>query len=206
MENDVAVKSRKSVNLNSGDLRMIKKVGIEIGGSECRVLDGFIVTPETTTNELLTRANLSEYELCPSSSELPFGNNEEIFEKVGDNSVLYAFRNADAGGNTPASNTRRSLLDLRGWKKEDLYYRGYYRTRFGSFQGKIRERTFSCGDFYIHNPPEVLKDHIHWSCFIEKSEGWYSLHFDEEPASLSEGVKSIECLIIEAFKNSVEEA
>jgi len=188
-----------------GVMDMIKKVGIQVDGSGTAPTDFFVVTPDTTTQELLSRANLSNYELCPSSSELPFGQNEEIFDKVGDNTVLYAYRQATVGSFQPISQQYPSLLDQRGWWKDGPYYFGYFRTRYGSFQGKIRERTFDIGDFFIKDPPPVLKSHEHWACFTDKGDGWHSIHFEFAPESMSEGIKSIESVLISAFKQNLSE-
>lgn len=76
---------------------MLKKVGIQVAGSGNDVRKGFVVTPDTTSQELLVRAKLPEFQLCPSSDDLPFGPNETIYERVGANAVLFAYHEAQAG-------------------------------------------------------------------------------------------------------------
>jgi len=178
---------------------MLKKVSIQTAGSGEAVREGFVVTPETTAQELLTRAKLTGYELCPSANELPFGQGEQLYDMVGDGSVLFAYRKAVAGDKTPASANAGTLLQRRGWVKNGRWCFGYYRTRFGSFEGKIRIRTLHAGDFFLRNPPDALKRHSHWPCFAEKGNGWFSLHFNKMPKSIEDGIKTIERLLVSAF-------
>ncbi|MGI0023528.1 MAG: hypothetical protein ACREA4_00105 [Nitrososphaera sp.] len=52
-----------------------------------------------------------------------------------------------------------SYLKQQDWKftngRVPPRWEGYYRTRFGSFRGNVE--TLSCPRFYIHKPPEVLR-------------------------------------------------
>ena len=95
--------------------------------------------------------------------------------------------------------TTKTLFTSRGWEKRGRWCYGYYRTRYGSFQGKIRLRSFYAGDFYLRHPPEPLKTHEHWPCFIPGDSGWYMLHFDKKPNMVEDGIKTIEALISSAF-------
>lgn len=93
----------------------------------------------------------------------------------------------------------RPYLIQQGWKLThglERQWEGYYRTRYGSYKGKI-ERS-SSPKFYIHNPPEPLRQH-HWACFTELPGGWYSAHFKKLPKDADSGVMAIERLINEAF-------
>ena len=76
---------------------MLKRVSIQVSGSDEPVRQAMVVTPETTAQELLARADLSNYELCPSADQLPFGPREPLFDRVAENSVLFAYRQATAG-------------------------------------------------------------------------------------------------------------
>jgi hypothetical protein len=95
--------------------------------------------------------------------------------------------------------TATTYLIQQGWKLTNVSQRqweGYYRTRFGSYKGKIEHS--SPPKFYIHNPPEPLRHH-HWACFTELPGGWYSVHFRKLPKDADSGVMEIERLINEAF-------
>src|SRR5918999_5802919 len=68
-------------------------------------------------------------------------------------------------------------LVQQGWKLtngSEGRWEGYYRSRYGSYKGKIEHS--SPLKFYIHNPPEPLRHH-HWVCFTALPGGWYSVHF-----------------------------
>ncbi|MEZ5359848.1 MAG: hypothetical protein R3F48_13595 [Candidatus Zixiibacteriota bacterium] len=77
---------------------MFKRVSIDVMGSGNEPRGGIVVSPETTAAELLRKIGLEGYELCPSLSELPFGANEPVYDKVTDSSVLTAYTAATAGG------------------------------------------------------------------------------------------------------------
>ena len=182
---------------------MLKRVGINVAGSGGEVKDGYVVTEETTAQELLTRANLTDYQLCPTDNQLPFGRNEKVYDKVGDGSVLFAYREATAGAYAPALPCP-SLYLRRGWVKRDKWWYGYYRTKFGSFEGKIRPRLLQSPKYYLRNPPKEMKSHPEWSCFMKHDNGWYSVHFITAPESIDEGIKSLEEIIAEAFRIAQE--
>lgn len=76
---------------------MIKKVGIQIAGSGAPVRQELVVTPNMRAIDLLERVNLKDYELCPNIDELPFGEQELIYESVVDSSTMFAYRKAEAG-------------------------------------------------------------------------------------------------------------
>ena len=181
---------------------MIKKVGIVAAGSGSEPHEGLVVTPETTAGELLTRAGLSGYLLCPTADELPFGEQEPIFERVSDGSQLFAYREAVAGFLRPATRLQSWLLSRRAWSRDERWLLGYYRTRYGSYPAKVRLRTFQPGDFFIKNPPEALHKHHHWECFQNRGNGWYLLHFRLEPKTTDDGIKAIESLLVEAMERA----
>jgi hypothetical protein len=76
---------------------MLKRVSIEVMGSGEKPKSGLVVTPETRATELLKTAGLQEYELCSSLSELPFGPQEAVYDRVSDGTVLTAYQPAIAG-------------------------------------------------------------------------------------------------------------
>jgi hypothetical protein len=97
--------------------------------------------------------------------------------------------------------SNKSYLQEQGWLLTNGHSRpvweGYYRSRYGSFKGRIELSLPP--KYYIYNPPEPLRYH-HWSCFTQaSSSGWHSIHFSTVPKDASSGVLAIERLINDAF-------
>lgn len=99
----------------------------------------------------------------------------------------------------------KPLIVERGWKVTNgaTYpeWHGYYRTRFGSFRGRI-EMAYQ-PKYYIHNPPEGLTTrHSHKLCFNRfplLGDKWYSVHWYIQPQDLDSGVMAIERILREAY-------
>lgn len=95
-----------------------------------------------------------------------------------------------------------TYLKEQGWKLingwPDAQWVGYYRTRFGSFKGKVESLSSPC--FYIHNPPEALRRHSHWACFSDRGSGWYRVHFRKMPKELDSGLMCILRMLTEALR------
>ncbi|MCK5606358.1 hypothetical protein KAR91_30940, partial [Candidatus Pacearchaeota archaeon] len=64
-----------------------------------------------------------------------------------------------------------------GWQKSDRIYRGYYKTRYGKWEGAVRENFFNNHSYFIFYLPEKIKDGNHGACFSYKGDGLYSIHF-----------------------------
>src|SRR5438105_2204298 len=68
-------------------------------------------------------------------------------------------------------------LPKQGWQLDTstipAAWHGYYRTRFGSYKGRITASTPP--QFYIHKPPKGLKErHSHGACFTKiGDDGWF---------------------------------
>jgi hypothetical protein len=102
--------------------------------------------------------------------------------------------------------SRKSYLAERGWvltgSGADERWEGYYRTRFGSYKGKIEPGCYP-PKFYVKDPPEGLAKHKHWACFTDlKNGGWRSVHFRILPKDIASGVIGIERILHEAFQLS----
>jgi hypothetical protein len=80
-------------------------------------------------------------------------------------------------------------------------WRGYYRTRFGSFKARIEMAYHP--KFYVHNPPEGLTTrHSHKACFNPSpslGDKWYSVHWYIQPQDIDSGVMEIERILREAY-------
>ena len=95
----------------------------------------------------------------------------------------------------------RPLWIRRRWRRVGNEYKGYYRTKYGSFRGKVVQRYSGHFQFFIVNPPACLWDHSHKDCFIPQGGGKYEIHFNERRHSLNEGIWAVERILIEAFEN-----
>ena len=95
-----------------------------------------------------------------------------------------------------------SYLAKQGWQLDTgttpAVWHGYYRTRFGSWKGRITASTPP--QYYIYKPPKGLKErHIHKACFAPLADGWFSVHFRIQPRDLDSGVIKLERILCEAY-------
>jgi hypothetical protein len=92
-------------------------------------------------------------------------------------------------------------IEQKGWRETGTSPRewhGYYRTRFGSYKGRITASTPP--QFYIYKPPEGLTTrHVHKFCFDRSPDGWCSVHFRVLPKDLDSGVIKLERILCEAY-------
>ena len=106
-------------------------------------------------------------------------------------------------GTTPIPVTRdtRTYLEKQGWTLDTSSYpatwHGYYRTRHGSFKGRIEASNPS--RFYFQHPPKGLSRHSHRACFHALDNGWYSIHFSTMPRDLDSGVLLLERILHESY-------
>ena len=88
----------------------------------------------------------------------------------------------------------------RGWKRLFGKFRGYFRTKYGSWRG---EATLSPGgrvEMFIFNPPALLEGHPHGICFMDRGGGKYFVHTSDNNHDLSSGIIRVEQILTEAFK------
>jgi hypothetical protein len=94
-------------------------------------------------------------------------------------------------------------IERTGWERATsttpAEWRGYFRTRFGSYKGRIIASTPP--QYYIYKPPKGLKErHSHAACFSKLGEdGWFSVHFSKVPKDLDSGVIKLERILCEAY-------
>jgi hypothetical protein len=95
----------------------------------------------------------------------------------------------------------KTYLSQQGWRRAFLHsgseWQGYYRTRFGSFKGRVA--ASNPPRFYL-KPPEKLRRHSHWPCFSDQGNGWFSVHFYTIPKDISSGVIAIERILTECMR------
>jgi hypothetical protein len=94
----------------------------------------------------------------------------------------------------------RTLLQSRGWRTRGSIREGYYRTRYGSYPGRIECPYAGHWRYFITNPPEYLKNHNHYCCFFPRGENRYEIHFEIMPSNAADGIAYIEQVLIEAHE------
>jgi len=91
----------------------------------------------------------------------------------------------------------------RRWQRRGDEYRGFYRTPYGSYQGKIVFRYIGKIQFYIFNPPSCIRGHLHESCFVPKGGGKFEVHFRIKSRTIDDGILAIEQVLIDAFEKKI---
>ena len=99
--------------------------------------------------------------------------------------------------------SRTPYLKEQGWRHRVVdgvpELHGWYRSRYGSFYGVIKHPTSSRPSLLIKEPPDCLRSHSHWSCFIPQRDNWYRIHFSIMPKDLASAVLHIEGVLNESF-------
>lgn len=90
------------------------------------------------------------------------------------------------------------LWQERKWQRQANRFTGFYRTRYGAYQGIIVERFLGSFEFYIKNPPSCLRRHSHAACFWPKGKGLIYVHFSQPARTPDEGIIAIEQILLEA--------
>jgi hypothetical protein len=97
----------------------------------------------------------------------------------------------------------KTYLAEKGWRRfkssPGYEWHGYYRSRYGSFKGRVL--ASASPSFYVYKPPEALKlKHSHSACFSSHGDGWYSVHFKRIPGDPDSGVMAIERILTESMR------
>lgn len=97
----------------------------------------------------------------------------------------------------PVKRNTRSYKEMQGWTLANGHnptWHGYYRTRYGpSYKGKVENLADPKFYIQIDDPPQSLKDHVHWICFRDqRNGGWYWVHLSPVPADIDSGILAIE--------------
>jgi len=117
-------------------------------------------------------------------------------------------------GFSPLPRTKRQIIKLRtlvrrqeipywqeqGWYRSNGSYRGYYKTPYGRWRGRIERVYLGNFDYYVYDPPYCLEHHPHWPCFRYQGDGQYLLHFSRKTKDISSGIMIMEQLITEAYR------
>jgi len=100
---------------------------------------------------------------------------------------------------TVVSPIDRPYWDLKHWQLKGDQLVGFYRTRYGSYEGCIKHPRFSRPEFYIVEPPEQLRHHPHWICFHSIGGNRYAIHFSPAPPNPDAGILEVEKVLVEAL-------
>lgn len=103
----------------------------------------------------------------------------------------------------------RCFSDQKYWQEQRWQIcgdemHGYYRTFRGSYQGAIK--LFQSGDhrYFIVNPPQQLRQHPHWPCFVYQGrDDLYWVHFNLKPRNVDAGIITIETILRESLERYV---
>ena len=97
-----------------------------------------------------------------------------------------------------------ALWRRQGWTQTGNRYDGWYRTRFGAWQGRIERR----GDIFkpiIFDPPlDELRLHSRWDCFRRVRGNWWRIHLAINPAGqdVDSVLFNVERILDESFARS----
>jgi hypothetical protein len=94
---------------------------------------------------------------------------------------------------------RRPYWEQQRWQRNGHEYRGYYRTRYGAWDGAVVERAPGIVAFYIWNPPHEVLLGPHRLCFRELGQGWYGVHFRVWTSDVNSAILAVERTIEEAY-------
>jgi hypothetical protein len=112
---------------------------------------------------------------------------------------------ARVNGKPVVQRDTRPVWMQKRWRQQGNEYHGYFRTRFGSWKGRMYVSPSGRVDLFIHNPPDALHRHPHWACFSALKDGWYSIHH-YGIYELSSAIVHIESMLAEAFQKWAQRA
>ena len=102
-------------------------------------------------------------------------------------------------GRRPLRNTQ-PLYEERGWKLRGDTLHGWYRTRFGAFEGRIDQPFSKHARYWIIRPPEQLLSGPHSGCFFDRGQDRFEIHFSTKPPDANAGILCMEHTLMEALR------
>ena len=87
----------------------------------------------------------------------------------------------------------------RKWARRGRDLVGYYRTKFGSFQGRIEDAFGRDPQYFIYDPPRQVLDGPHGICFHARGPAKFWVHWSLKPDGVDTGIKQVEQTVIESF-------
>lgn len=103
------------------------------------------------------------------------------------------------GPSVPVQRRNIPYWQERGWVRDGSNYRGNYQTGYAAFCGYATEGRSGHLEFFLYAPSDQIRRHSHWTCFVDRGDGWFFVHMGRQPRDLSSGIITIERLISEAY-------
>lgn len=91
------------------------------------------------------------------------------------------------------------LWQTQGWVKQGKAYKGFFRTVYGSYRGHIVERKDSF-EIFILNPPEEVRLHPKWSCFVHAGDNWFFINQRRFAKDVDGAIVGVQKIIEESFR------
>lgn len=87
----------------------------------------------------------------------------------------------------------------RGWQLRGKVLHGWYRTRYGSFKGRIENPFSKVPKYFIIKPPAELLGGSHGACFTQIAKDVFSIHWAKKPDTIDTGIRRIEHTLYEGY-------
>jgi len=108
---------------------------------------------------------------------------------------------AYVNGRPVVQQDNRPYWAKRGWCSNRHGYSGWYRTKFGSWEGLATKSPSGAIKLYIHKPPRLLGRHPKAQCFFSQGNGWYLVHtHGPRVRDLNSGIMRVEQILAEAHR------
>ncbi|MBS3788538.1 hypothetical protein KGY79_10140 [Candidatus Bipolaricaulota bacterium] len=117
-------------------------------------------------------------------------------------SKVRTFTSKPTGNTNVVRHKEKPYWKRRGWKKQGRNLTGYYRTRYGTFKGRIEAYRSNDPEVFIYNPPKQLNNHDHSNCFFSRGGGKFKVHFKQKVDKPSIAIQSVEKILRESFQQS----
>ena len=105
-----------------------------------------------------------------------------------------------SNGRQVVSRDERPYWEQAGWKRHGSMFTGWFRTKWGSFEGKARRCIGGVYKLYIKKPPDVLQKHQNWQCFFQRPGHWFFIHTHGPTVrDLNSAIMKVERILTEAY-------
>lgn len=94
----------------------------------------------------------------------------------------------------------QAFYEERGWRLQGDSLHGWYRTRCGSFQGRIERPFGQSARYFIYRPPDRLLRGPHGLCFHERAKDQFEVHWSTKPPDVNTGILRMEHTLLEALQ------
>jgi len=92
------------------------------------------------------------------------------------------------------------------WRRKENVYSGYYRTKFGSWEGRVVEHVYGLLDVLVVNPPHRLLVGPYRRCLMKVGQSEYRIHFKVKTGDVSSAIRAVQRALEESFDCQVAAA